>query len=175
MSDLLRAADRQAEQILGEAKGQADRVLAEARADADRVRLDAQSKAEEARAAGALALKEARERADQTVAGLAMKRENLVEQLQTMQERLLTVARDLEATIVPADGSAMDAAAVEEPSPARAEVPVAAATSLDAPPIVDPRYEDLWASGDMVDLTMPEIPPLDLGFEDLEESEDEGD
>lgn len=150
MADVLRAADQHAERVRREAKEEADRTLSEARADADRVRLDAQSKAEEALAESERLVREARERADRTVAGLASKRENLVEQLQTMQERLLTVARDLEATIVPKDETSI------------------------TPSIVDPRYEDLWAVGETVDLTIPDIPPLDLGLDDLDEPEGEG-
>lgn len=174
MSDLLRAADQQADRVRREAKEEADRVLAEARADADRIRLDAQSKAEEARSEGEKALREARERADRTVAGLATKRENLVEQLQTMQERLLTVARDLEATIVPKEETTIAAPTPKEPPPSpAAEVPAPTGSSSDAPTIVDPRYEDLWVGGETVDLTIPDIPPLDLGLEDLDEPEGE--
>ncbi len=173
MSDLLRAADQQAERVRREAKEEADRVLAEARADADRVRLDAQSKAEESRAESERAVREARERADRTVAGLASKRENLVEQLQTMQERLLSVARDLEATIVPKEEKTIAPATPKEPSSLPGEVAAPTGSSTGAPAIVDPRYEDLWAAGETVDLTIPDIPPLDLGLEDLDEPEDE--
>lgn len=174
MSDLLRAADQQAERVRREAKEEADRILAEARADADRVRLDAQSKAEESRAESERAVREARERADRTVAGLASKRENLVEQLQTMQERLLSVARDLEATIVPKEEKTIAPATPREPSSLPAEVSAPTGSSTGASAIVDPRYEDLWVAGETVDLTIPDIPPLDLGLEDLDEPEDEG-
>ncbi len=97
MSDLLRAADEQADLVRRKAKEEADRILTEVRADADRVRLDA----EESRAESERAMQEARERADRTEASLASKRESLLEQLQSMQERLLSVARDLEPTVVP--------------------------------------------------------------------------
>lgn len=173
MTDLLRAADQQADRLRREAQEEADRVLTEARADADRIRLDAQSKAEEARAEGERALREARERADRTIAGLATKREDLVEQLQTMQERLLTVARDLEATIEPKDGGAIVGAEPLKVQPPSSPTETSAWT--ETPAIVDPRYEDLWSSAEMVDLTIPDIPPLDLGFEDLEDLEEPGD
>jgi cell division initiation protein len=178
MSDLMRAADQQADRIRGEAKQEADRVIAEARADADRISLDAQSKAEEARSEGERALHEARERADRTVAGLATKRESLVEQLQTMQERLLGVARDLEVAIEP--GSAERTTTAGEVSLPRAEIsrPEQDASAVSAGPdataIIDPRYEDLWASNETIDLTIPDIPPLDLGFEDIEGEDLEG-
>ncbi len=176
MSDLMRAADQQADRIRGEAKEEADRVIAEARADADRISLDAQSKAEEARSEGERALREARERADRTVTGLATKRESLVEQLQTMQERLLGVARDLEVAIEP--GSTVLPTAGEASLP-RAETrqpgtdPAVASAEPDTTAMIDPRSEDLWASNETVDLTIPDIPPLDLGFEDLEEPEED--
>jgi DivIVA domain-containing protein len=109
MSDLLRAADEQADRVRSEAKEEADRILTEVRADADRIRLDALSKAEESRTEGERAVREARERADRSEAGLASKRENLLEQLQSMQERLLSVARDLEATVVPKGETTKDA------------------------------------------------------------------
>src|SRR3990172_4939154 len=53
----------------------------------------------EADAAAEAGVMEARAEADRTVAGLATRRDALVEQLAAMQERLIAVAHDLERTI----------------------------------------------------------------------------
>ncbi len=166
IADLIRAADEQAEKLRHDAAEEAERVLAEARADADRVRLDAQAKAEEARASGDRALAEAREEADRAIYGLAARRESLMEQLHTMQERLLAVATELGSSIeptvaAPAEAAGAPTAPVEaESKPAEPET--TETVTLDDP-FVDPRYEDLWSSTETVDLN---IPPLDLEFDD---------
>ncbi|HET7237206.1 MAG TPA: DivIVA domain-containing protein [Actinomycetota bacterium] len=96
---LIREADATAARIVGGAREDAERMTLEARTDADRIRTDAQARAEEERAAAEAAVREARAEADRTIAGLAVRRDALVEQLGSMQERLLAVARDLERTI----------------------------------------------------------------------------
>jgi len=177
---VLRSADQEADRVRREVREEARRVLREARADADRIRLDAQIRAGEATEQAERALRDARQRADRTVAGLSSRREELVNQLAMMQERLLGVAKDLEQTIerreeaagmasslvsdtwggwvvVPKDdneaGSPADQAKPKEPPAVE-------------PPSVEQPTEQLFTSPDMVDLTFPEIPPLDLGWDD---------
>ncbi|MGH2530600.1 MAG: DivIVA domain-containing protein [Actinomycetota bacterium] len=177
---VLRSADQEADRIRREVRDEAQRVLREARADADRIRLDAQIRAGEATEQAERALRDARQRADRTVAGLSSRREELVNQLAVMQERLLGVAKDLEQTIelreeavgiasslvsdtwggwvvVPKDeneaASPADQAKTKEPPAVE-------------PPSVEQPTEQLFTSPDMVDLTFPEIPPLDLGWDD---------
>jgi hypothetical protein len=74
-------------------------VTREARADADRIRTDAQAKAEEARSRAETAVRTARQEADRTIAGLSTRRDALVDQIASMQERLMGVARDLESAM----------------------------------------------------------------------------
>lgn len=162
---LIRAADEEAERIRRDAREGGERIIREARADADRITIDAQSRAEEAKAEGERTLQEARERADRTVAGLAARRGDLVDQLAAMQTRLLSAARDLEVAIDPQ--TKPEAVIVGEPEPAfarerRAEEP------RDGSPrtTIDPDYEELWRGAEPIDLSMPEIPPLDLDWGD---------
>ncbi|HET8527151.1 MAG TPA: DivIVA domain-containing protein [Actinomycetota bacterium] len=99
VSNVIREADSAAETIRGEAATDAERLTREARADADRIRTDAQTKAEEARSLAEEAVRNARKQADRTLAGLSTRRDALVDQLASMQERLIGVARDLESAM----------------------------------------------------------------------------
>jgi len=99
VASVIREADHVAETIASEAHQDAERVTQEARADADRMRTDAQAKAEEARSRAETAVRTAREDADRTIAGLSTRRDALVDQIASMQERLIGVARDLESAI----------------------------------------------------------------------------
>jgi cell division initiation protein len=169
VASVIREADQTAERLRVEAKEESQSMLREARADADRIRTDAQARAEEARAEAERALREAREQADRTVAGLASQRDNLVRQLAQMQERLLGVARELETAIeLPptAEPPAGDRRAVVEGS---AETDVGAFAQqherlFDVP--ADPSYEELWEGTETISLQLPDIPPLDLSWDD---------
>lgn len=171
IAGLVATADQEAIRLVDEAKTESSRILQEARTEADRIRTDAQSHAEEVRQQAADVLAEAQAKADAIVAGLAERRENLVTQLQTMQSRLLNVAKELDVTIE--DGGTSAAASVsassapepvvtapvsKAPTPAAepaAEGPPRARTDAaavaegdDLADLVDPRYEDLWVSAD---------------------------
>jgi DivIVA domain-containing protein len=100
VSSVIREADETAERLRIEGSREAERMMLEARTQADQIRTDAQAKAEQARAEAQHALLKAREQADRTISGLSARREAVVDQLAQMQERLLGVARDLEAAIV---------------------------------------------------------------------------
>jgi cell division initiation protein len=155
LAEVIRAADQQAASITRAAKEQADRLVSEARAEADRVRLDAQSKAEEARQSGEEALRGARAEAERTLSELVTRKGSLVEQLASMQERLLAVAKDLDGAIGSGDPLRISVGADPLISNAGTHARGSARDIL-----VDPRYEDLWASGD--ELTIEDMPPLDL-------------
>lgn len=99
VASVIREADQVAETIKTEAHRDAELVTRDARAEADRVRTDAQAKAEDARSQAETALRIAREEADRTIAGLSTRRDALVDQLASMQERLIGVARDLESAM----------------------------------------------------------------------------
>jgi DivIVA domain-containing protein len=99
VASVLREADHVAETITSEAHRNAEDVIREARADADRIRTDAQARAEEARSRAEHAVRTAREEADRTIAGLSTRRDALVDQIASMQERLIGVARDLESAM----------------------------------------------------------------------------
>lgn len=99
VASVIREADQVAETIRNAAHLDAEKLTREARADADRIRTDAQAKAEEAGSRADEAVRVAREEANRTIAGLATRRDALVDQLASMQERLIGVARDLESAM----------------------------------------------------------------------------
>jgi DivIVA domain-containing protein len=168
VSNVLRAADENAEQVVKEAGEEASRVLAEARSEADRIRLDAQSRAEEARQEGSEILTHAKVESERVLSSLSARRETLVEQLAQMQSRLLGVARDLSAAIdepapeiedaeeaMNAQGSAMPVAepAVHETGSGDAQDDE---PFEDEAPL-DPRYEDLWVARETVELDLDDL------------------
>jgi len=149
---VLESADKEATTALAEAKAEADRVLQEARSEADRIKLDAQGRAEAAKQQGTDSLAEAKREAQRILGSLSERREVLVTQMHDMQARLLSVAKELEASIDAPEGN--------DPAPA----PSHGGTSDD---VVDPRYEDMWAipkGKGMVDI--PDLAALDVNFED---------
>lgn len=138
VASVLREADHVAETITSEAHRNAEDVTREARADADRIRTDAQAKAEEARSRAEHAVRTAREEADRTIAGLSTRRDALVDQIASMQERLIGVARDLESAMdvqftipdIPAIKDLLDEPA--EGTPADESTSTAVAPSVEA-------------------------------------------
>lgn len=184
VASVIREADKAAETIRGEAATDAERLTREARADADRIRTDAQTKAEEARSLADEAVRNARKQADRTLAGLSTRRDALVDQLASMQERLIGVARDLESAMdvevtLPAlssiedlfDDSTPGEAAPETSEEAGPPIVIGEAAGAaydhrpeDEEPIMDPSYEELWEGTDAMKLDLPDIPALDLDW-----------
>ena len=149
---VLESADKEATAALAEAKAEADRVLQEAHSEADRIKLDAQARAEQAKQQGTDSLAEAKREAERILGSLTERREGLVTQMHDMQSKLLSVAKELEASIDAPEGN------VPGPEPSEG------GTSDD---VVDPRYEDMWAipkGKKMVDI--PDLAALDVDFED---------
>jgi cell division initiation protein len=165
---MIESADREATAVVDEAKADASRILDQARTEADRVRVDAQARAEEARQQGSEELIKAKREADRILGSLANRRESLVTQMQEMQTRLLSVAKDLEVAMDERDAATTNGpAAASGPSggPSAGASPSTPARRSSGDDLVDPRYEDLWASGkDTVDI--PDLAPMDLDFDD---------
>ena len=152
---VLESADKEATTALAEAKAEADRVLQEARSEADRIKLDAQARAEQAKQQGTDSLAEAKREAERILGSLSDRREVLMTQMHDMQSKLLSVAKELEASIDTPEGP-------EGGDPVHA--PSESGTPDD---VVDPRYEDMWAipkGKKMVDI--PDLASLDVDFED---------
>lgn len=166
---MIESADREATAVVDEAKADATRILDEARTEADRVRLDAQSRAEEARQRGTEELTKAKIEADRMLGSLATRRESLVSQMQEMQTKLLSVAKDLESAMDERD-AAQTAPSTTTSSPAKpASAPSGGSSSTTRrdDDMVDPRYEDLWASGSKdPTIDIPDLAPIDLDFDD---------
>jgi DivIVA domain-containing protein len=162
LSELMRAADGQAQRILSEAQAEAARAMAEARAEADRVRTDAQSQAEEARQHGDEVLQHAKSEAERVLTTLSTRREHLVDQLQQMQSRLLGVAQELESAL---DGDDVD----DEFTTTGSTAP-----TIDDQGVVDPHYEDLWVSTETEAMQMTDLPAIDIDFDDVESEPGQG-
>lgn len=166
---MIESADREATAVVDEAKADATRILDEARTEADRVRLDAQSRAEQARQRGTEELAKAKTEADRILGSLATRRESLVSQMQEMQTKLLSVAKDLESAMDERD-AAQTAPSTTTSSPAKpASAPSGGSSSTTRrdDDMVDPRYEDLWASGSKdPTIDIPDLAPIDLDFDD---------
>jgi len=168
LTTLLATADREAEGILAEARSDASRMMNEARTEADRIRVDAQARAEEARQQGNELLERAKQEADRVLVGLSERRETLVQHLQDMQTRLVGVAKELEVAIEE-PGSARPSSALDAPAPdmqavsdAMDEDEVEGEDEVDRDDPVDGLEGMLADDG----LDMPEIPSLELDFDD---------
>jgi hypothetical protein len=198
---VIREADESAERLLAEGRRDAEAMMTEARTDADRIRTDAQAMVEEARSDAARSLRDARLQADRTMAELSTRRDTLVGELAQMQERLLGVARDLEATIEmpepappagdwPGAPPTADAAGEGDegepeivdlratPAMPTPEAPPASKAAplfeLDPPTVdalLDPSSAGLWEGTGAIQIEVPDIPPLDLAWDDIEEDE----
>lgn len=195
LTTLLATADQEADGILVEARAEATRMVHEARSEADRIRVDAQARAEAARQEGNELLEKAKEEADRVLLGLSSRREELVQHLQDMQTRLVGVAKELEVAIeTPRSGAPRPSApattgvatpapagpAVTEPtpSPQRRQSPTEPQRPA-SPPTAEQR-RDAGRRDDPVGglegmlpddgIDLPELPALDLDFDDLEES-----
>jgi DivIVA domain-containing protein len=158
---LIEMADQEAERILDNARSDAARTLDEATSEADRIRVDAQAHAEEARQEGTDLLERAKTESDRLLSGLADRRRGLVAQLQEMRGKLIAVADDLAGPI-----EAATRADAEDGDLGETEADADADPDVDAP--VDPRYEDLWVSGEE-SLQLPDLASIDLDFDEHEE------
>lgn len=155
--------------LIATADREASRIVEEAMTEADRIRVDAQANAERDKQEGAETLETAREEADRILAGLAARRDLLVGQLQEMQARLLSVAKDLEVSIeAPAArmiDDAIDSSAVDPGSNTEEALDRPAPMSSSEPDgeRIEPREDDLWVSA------RPRLPAVDsdVGLEDL--------
>jgi DivIVA domain-containing protein len=117
ISDIVRTADRHAQERRAEVAEESRTILAEARAEADRIRLDAQSRAEELRQESSDMLSRARAEADRALGSLAVRRQDLLEEFRMMRERLLGVANDLEAVVDDDDDENSDESSDEAGGP----------------------------------------------------------
>ena len=161
LSELIRAADGQAERIVGEAEAESTRRMGEARSEADRIRVDAQARAEEARQRGEEVLAQAQMEAERVLSSLSTRRGRLVDQLQQMQSRLLGVAQELESALGVDDDDDNDDVSIS--------VSVAPSSGADDAGTVDPHYEDLWVATETAAMNITDIPAIDIDFGDDDE------
>jgi len=172
LTALLATADQEAEGILAEARADAARMLNEARTEADRIRVDAQAHAEEVRQESNELLEKAKEESDRVLVGLSTRRQDMVQHLQDMQDRLLGVAKELEVAI--GDPTAEKAVATPpgKPATAAAPAPVNQAPAPVSPADAERESEDTVDSLEgMLDdgMDLPDLPALEFDFDDEEE------
>lgn len=152
LAGLIGTADREAARIVDEARAEATQLQEGARIEADRTRLDAQAQAEQVRSDAERVLREARETSERSLGGLQRQRDELMEEIRAMQERLLSVATGL-----------------GEPS-AIAQEPVGDAPGHDAQadePVVD---GSIWEASDEpgpapIEVDLPDLASIDLDFD----------
>jgi DivIVA domain-containing protein len=179
---LLGTADKEAQRLVAEAKVESTRILSQARTEAERIRMNAQTRAEEARAESLQLLEKARTEAERALTGLSSRRETLLDQLQTMQSRLLSAAEDLAVVIEKPDEVAPLPPAAAMPKPVAEAAAPPAATTPNAPApaeaaaeaeeadVVDPRYDDLWVSSDEDAVDIPDLASIELDFDEEQPS-----
>jgi DivIVA domain-containing protein len=171
---LLGTADQEAERLVADAQAESVRILEEARVDADRIREDAQSRADDSSAEADRMLARARTEAERALTGLASRRQELADQLQTMQARLLSAAKDLDMVIddpaeLPEPIAEAEARAISSSAeiPARADDPSATSGDADSDSDSDSDslgIEELWvAKDDAMDL--PDLASIEFDFD----------
>jgi DivIVA domain-containing protein len=170
-AETLRAADEQATRIREEAEREAAKTIDEARVEADRIRGEAHGKADELRSAAETALREAREQTASAISSLTARRTALVDEVGRMRARLVAAADELGSVLEPTGASPVEQKPVEERFATPAPTPASSEPPPDPPASsgVEIRYEDLWEGTEPLPLDLPEIPPLDLNWDDLEE------
>jgi DivIVA domain-containing protein len=181
-----REAKDEADRILREARADADRIRLDAQSRAEQAREEADRALREARTQADRTIAGLATRRDALVEQLAAMQERLLgvaHELEAAIERpeddaellasLEAAAADVAAgdpTVEPPQRPAPDAATIQPPATTAPEPPPPAPVDttttmidLNAPGAT---VEELWASADPDDLRIPEIPPLDLDWDD---------
>jgi DivIVA domain-containing protein len=166
-ASLIEMADQEADRILENARSEAKSTIDQARSDADRIQLDAQAHAEEARQEGSELLEHAKLESDRILSTLVDKRRTLVDQLDEMRSTLVTVAEELTVSIDDVHAQEDEETEVEETPTTIVSASSSGEEAADDAP-VDPRYEDLWVSGDSA-IELPDLAAIDLDFDEREE------
>jgi DivIVA domain-containing protein len=100
MADLLHTADLEAERLRREGSDEAEQVKSEAERIAAQTRRDADSQADQARREGEETLWRARAETERILGGLALKREEMLKELEATRGRLRGVMASIESTIL---------------------------------------------------------------------------
>jgi cell division initiation protein len=157
VADVLRTADRHAEEVRRLAAEEAERAIEDARVHAERLRMEGEGRAAEARREAEEVLRRAREDAERMLQGLASRRDAILADLQQMRERLVGVVANLETTIeVDPEASTPDASAPDDDLPAPTPIRPTTRSLLDVP------------TGDTADFVIPELPDMEIEDDDAE-------
>jgi DivIVA domain-containing protein len=189
-----REAKEEGDRILREARADADRIRLDAQSRAEQAREEAERALREARTQADRTIAGLATRRDALVEQLAAMQERLLgvaHELEAAIERPeddaeLLASLEAAAADVAAGDPTADAEPIEPPGDAGdagddtgaraaahpdAAAPPNRAAPVDTPPVIDlgageRTVEELWASADPDDLRIPEIPPLELDWED---------
>lgn len=169
MVDLLRTAERHADDMRREAEEEANRMIAEARAEADRIKLDSQAKAERVRQEAEDLMRGSKNQADRMVVGLSSRREALAMELEEMRERMLSMVNSIDA--IEQDALERQAMMVPEAESEKREIPeLELPASLPAEPLTteqfltDPQFAGLWGDDAVSEPTLDDVEPEDPPF-----------
>lgn len=182
IAEAMRTADEAASRITAEARLEAETMLDEARTESDRIRVEAKQAAESALSSAEETIRDARERAERALGILNGRRDVVLEFLGEFRDRLLTAAGELEEAIMRRGEMPDHSAEPVEPVPQITAQPVES-PDLDATTL-DPAYGDLFETestasiedrpidaappSDDLDLDLPDIPRLDVSWDELE-------
>lgn len=96
---------REVERMLAEAKAEAVTIVSDAKRDADRLAREAKGEAKRSVDEAQAFLNKVEEDAGRMVSDLAGRRRQMLEEFRTMQERLVSVAKELDELVNPEAGS----------------------------------------------------------------------
>lgn len=169
MVDLLRTAERHAEDMRREAEEEANRMIAEARAEADRIKLDSQAKAEMVRQEAEDLMRGSKNKADRMVVGLSSRREALAMELEEMRGRMLSMVSSIDA--IEQDALEEQVAIVPEEALEQREIPELELPVSPAPEpptteqfLTDPQFAGLWGDDAVSEPTLDDVEPEDPPF-----------
>ena len=170
MADILRTADRHAEEIRQEGEEEVRRMIAEARAEADDIRVDSQAKAEEVRRKAEELMRGSRNHADRLVLGISSRRSALeleLEELEEMLERMEAMVRSIdgieqEVLEKPQTGTDPESTS-ESPVPPVLKLPESPLAPSDRL-LTESMISALWSDESAAEPTLEDVDPEEPSF-----------
>ncbi len=158
MADLLHHADQEAERLRREGADDARRRMSDAQREADQLRRTSEESAEELRRRGEEMLWKAKTQTERVLGGLALRRDQMLHELEGTRERLGALVGQLDGTIsVTQEEAERDQSAVQDVT-AEAEAAMREVQEAAVAPASDTRQTDqLLDSMEGFDLVLPDI------------------
>jgi len=193
----IREAKEEAERILREARADADRIRADAEARADETRAQANRALQDAREHAEGTIAGLSTKREELVGQLAQMQQRLLGVARDLESAIETGehAGSDDRAVAPSPSDRADRAATREP---RTQTPEPRSEAREPRPIVlgeagaldrafepahdedeaetallDPEFSGLWEGTETIELDVPDIPPLDLSWGDVDEGSEE--